>query len=156
VAGYVAARLATPGMTAFAQVRLSDEAVVGCTTFHNPRTWPGTDELFAIEIGGTWLAASAQRTGINREAKLLLLSHAFETLRLARVDWKTDARNQRSRRAIEGLGARFEGVLRNWNPSHAPGEDGKLRDSAMFSVTAAEWPEVKSHLAARLARRAAS
>jgi N-acetyltransferase len=156
VAGYVAARTAMPGMTAFAQVRLSDGAVVGCTTYHNPRTWPGTDDVFAVEIGGTWLAASAQRTGINTEAKLLLLSHAFETVGVARADWKTDARNQRSRQAIERLGARFEGVLRNWSPSHAPGEEGRLRDSAMFSVTAAEWPEVKSHLAARLARRAAS
>jgi RimJ/RimL family protein N-acetyltransferase len=144
-----------PGATPFAQVRLSDAAVVGCTSYSNPRGWLDRDELFAIEIGGTWLAPSAQRTGINREAKLLLLTHAFEVLRVARVDWKTDARNQRSRRAIEGLGARFEGVLRNWGPSHAPGEEGRLRDSAMFSVTAAEWPDVKSHLAARVARRAA-
>jgi len=155
-AGYVAARLAMPGMTPFAQVRLSDDAVVGCTTYHNPRTWLGTDDVFAVEIGGTWLAASAQRTGINVEAKLLLLTHAFETLRVARVDWKTDARNQRSRQAIERLGARFEGVLRSWSPSHAPGEEGKMRDSAMFSVIAAEWSHVKSHLTARLARSAAS
>ena len=66
-------------------------------------------------------------------------------------DLKTDARNQRSRRAIEGLGARFEGVLRNWSPSHAAGEEGRLRDSAMFSVTDAEWPAVKSALTARIA-----
>ncbi len=155
VAGYVAARLAMAGMTPFAQVRLSDEAVVGCTTYHKPRAWPQREELFAVEIGGTWLAASAQRTGINAESKLLLLTHAFETLRVERVEWTTDARNQRSRQAIAGLGARFEGVLRNWSPSHAPGEEGRLRDSAMFSVTAAEWPDVKTHLAARLARRAA-
>ena len=152
VAGYVAHRLAMPGATPFAQVRLSDEVVVGCTSYSNPRTWLGTDDLFAVEIGGTWLASSAQRTGINREAKLLLLTHAFEILRVARVDWKTDARNQRSRQAIEGLGARFEGVLRNWGPSHAPGEEGRLRDSAMFSVTATEWPDVKSRLAASIAR----
>ena len=92
---------------------------------------------------------------IPAESKLLLLTHAFDTLRLARVDWKTDARNQRSRQAVERLGARFEGVLRGWGPSHAPGEEGRLRDSAMFSVTAAEWPDVRKHLAARLARRAA-
>jgi RimJ/RimL family protein N-acetyltransferase len=152
VASYVAGRLAMAGATPFAQVRLSDRAVVGCTSYHNPRPWLDTGELFAVEIGGTWLAGSAQRTGINTEAKLLLLTHAFETVGVARVDWKTDARNQRSRRAIEGLGARFEGVLRNWGPSHAPGEEGRLRDSAMFSVTAAEWPGVKAHLAARLAR----
>ena len=152
VAGYVAAQLTRPGLTPFAQVRLSDGAVVGCTAYHNPRTWPESADRYAIEIGWTWLAASAQRTGINAEAKLLLLSHAFETLRLARVDLKTDARNQRSRQAIERLGARFEGVLRNWSPSHAPGEEGRLRDSAMFSVVAAEWPDVKTRLAARVAR----
>jgi N-acetyltransferase len=152
VAGYVAHRLAMAGATPFAQVRLSDGAVVGCTSYSNPRPWLDTGELFAVEIGGTWLAASAQRTGINAEAKLLLLTHAFDTLRLARVDLKTDARNQRSRQAIEHIGARFEGVLRNWGPSHAPGEEGRLRDSAMFSVTAAEWPDVKTRLAARLAR----
>ena len=152
VADYVAAQLTRPGLTPFAQVRLSDGAAAGCTAYHNPRTWPESDDLYAIEVGWTWLAASAQRTGINREAKLLLLTHAFEVLGLARVDIKTDARNQRSRQAIEGLGARFEGVLRSWSPSHAPGEQGKMRDSAMFSVTAAEWPDVKSHLAGRLAR----
>lgn len=152
VAGYVTHRLAMAGATPFAQVRLSDGVVVGCTSYSNPRPWLDTGELFAVEIGGTWLAASAQRTGINTEAKLLLLTHAFDTLRLARVDLKTDARNQRSRQAIERLGARFEGVLRNWGPSHAPGEEGRLRDSAMFSVTAAEWPDVKAHLAGRLAR----
>jgi N-acetyltransferase len=155
VAGYVAAQLARPGLTPFAQVRLSDEAAVGCTAFWDARTWPERADLFAVEIGWTWLAASAQRTGINAEAKLLLLTHAFEVLRVARVDLKTDARNDRSRQAIARLGAQFEGVLRSWSPSHAPGEEGRLRDSAMFSVTAAEWPDVKSRLAARVARRAA-
>ncbi len=153
-ADYVAGQLARDGVTPFAQVRLQDGTVVGCTSFCNPRTWPGREELCAIEIGWTWLAASAQRTGINAEAKLLLLSHAFEMLRGARADLKTDARNQRSRRAIERLGARFEGVLRNWSPSWAPGEEGKLRDSAIFSVTAAEWPAVKSSLANRITRPA--
>jgi RimJ/RimL family protein N-acetyltransferase len=151
VAAYVAAQLARNGMTPFAQVRVSDEAPVGCTALWNPRAWPGREDLCAVEIGWTWLAASAQRTGINTEAKLLLLQHAFDELGVARVDWKTDARNQRSRRAIEGLGARFEGVLRNWSPSHVPGEEGRLRDSAMFSVTDAEWPAVKSALSARIA-----
>jgi RimJ/RimL family protein N-acetyltransferase len=154
VAAYVAAQLARDGMMPFAQVRVSDEAPVGCTAFWNQRNWPGREDLFAVEIGWTWLAASAQRTGINAEAKLLLLQHAFDELGVARVDWKTDARNQRSRRAIEGLGARFEGVLRNWSPSHVPGEEGRLRDSAMFSVTDAEWPAVKSALSARIANGA--
>jgi RimJ/RimL family protein N-acetyltransferase len=151
VAGYVATQLARDGLTPFAQVRVSDEAPVGCTAFMEPRAWPGRDELRAVGIGWTWLAASAQRTGINSEAKLLLLQHAFDDLGVARVDWQTDARNQRSRRAIEGLGARFEGVLRNWSPSRVPGEEGRLRDSAMFSVTDAEWPAVKSSLFARIA-----
>jgi RimJ/RimL family protein N-acetyltransferase len=150
-AAYVAAQLASDGMTPFAQVRLSDEAPVGCTAFWNPRAWPGREDLYAVEIGWTWLAASAQRTGINAEAKLLLLQHAFDELGLLRVDWKTDARNQRSRQAIAGLGARFEGVLRNWSPSRVPGEEGRLRDSAIFSVTEAEWPSVKSALSARIA-----
>jgi len=151
MAAYVAAALARDGLTPFAQVRVSDEAPVGCTAFWDPHAWPGREDLCAIEIGWTWLAASAQRTGINAEAKLLLLQHAFDELGVVRVDWKTDARNQRSRRAIEGLGARFEGVLRNWSPSHVPGEEGRLRDSAMFSVTDAEWPSMKSALSARIA-----
>ncbi|MBT2232173.1 GNAT family N-acetyltransferase [Nonomuraea sp. NEAU-A123] len=149
---YLAAQFArgNDGLTPFAQVRTRDGMAVGCTAFWDPRTWPGRQDLHAIEIGWTWLAASAQGTGINAEAKLLLFTHAFETLGVARVDLKTDARNERSRRAIERLGARFEGVLRSWSPSWAPGEAGMLRDSAMFSVIAAEWPAVKSALHARL------
>jgi N-acetyltransferase len=153
-AGYVATQLASAGLTPFAQIRVHDGAAVGCTALFNPRTWPDREELIAIEIGWTWLAASAQRTGINAEAKLLLLTHAFETLKVARTDLKTDARNHRSRQAIERLGARFEGVLRSYSPSRAPGEEGKLRDSAIFSVTAAEWPAVKSSLAERVLQSA--
>lgn len=138
------------GLTPFAQVRVRDGRAVGCTAFGDPRTWPGRQDLRAIEIGWTWLAASAQGTGINLEAKFLLLTYAFETLGVARVDLKTDARNERSRRAIEGLGAHCEGVLRNWSPSRASGEAEMLRDSAMYSVVAAEWPAVKSALRARL------
>lgn len=134
----------------FAQIRQRDGRAVGCTAYWDPRFWPGRSELCAIEIGWTWLAASAQRTGINAEAKLLLLQHAFETLGVVRVDLKTDARNERSRRAIEGLGAQFEGVLRQWSPSHAPGEQGLLRDSAMFSVIACDWPPIKAALRRRL------
>jgi N-acetyltransferase len=148
---YLAAQLARDGLTPFAQVRTRDGMAVGCTTFCAPRTWPDRQDLCAIEVGWTWLAASAQGTGINAEAKLLLFTYAFETLGVARVDLRTDARNERSRRAIERLGARFEGVLRSWSPSRAPGEEGMLRDSAMFSVVAAEWPAVKSALGAHLA-----
>jgi RimJ/RimL family protein N-acetyltransferase len=135
-----------------AQVRVADERAVGCTAYWEPRAWPGRSEVCAIEIGWTWLAASAQRSGINIESKLLLLRHAFEQLAVARVDLKTDARNLRSRRAIERLGACFEGVLRSWSPSWAPGEEGRLRDSAMYSVIASEWAACERHLLGRLAR----
>ncbi|GII57974.1 N-acetyltransferase [Planotetraspora thailandica] len=141
------------GLTPFAQVRVRDGMAVGCTAFWDPRTWPGRDDLCAIEIGWTWLAASAQGTGINAEAKFLLFTYAFETLGVARVDLKTDARNMRSRRAIERLGTRFEGVLHSWSPSWMPGEEGTLRDSAMFSVVAADWPAVKSAMHARVSSR---
>jgi RimJ/RimL family protein N-acetyltransferase len=137
----------------FALIRRSDMRAVGCTAYWEPRLWPDRDELCAVEIGWTWLGASAQRTGINVEAKLLLLAYAFETLRLARVDLKTDARNERSRRAISRLGVTFEGVLRQWSPSRVPGEEGRLRDSAMFSVLASEWPTVRATLRARLGRK---
>jgi N-acetyltransferase len=151
VGDYVRAQRGRSGLTPFAQVRVADGKAVGCTAYWDPRTWPGQDRLRAVEIGFTWLAASAQGTGINAEAKLLLFTHAFEMLGVVRVDLKTDARNERSRRAIASVGAHFEGVLRNWSASWAPGEEGKLRDSAIFSVIAAEWPTVKSSLAARVA-----
>ncbi|MFI1245736.1 GNAT family N-acetyltransferase [Streptomyces anulatus] len=100
----------------------------------------------------TWLAASAQGTGANIEAKYLMFRHAFETWGVARVDLKTDARNGRSRAAIEATGARFEGVLRNWSRSWAPGEAGRLRDSAIFSITAEEWPDRRVRLEQHIAR----
>jgi len=145
-------RAATGSMAPYAQVQISSGRAVGATAYWNPRLWPGRSELCAIEIGFTWLASSAQGTGINPEAKLLLFRHAFEQWGVVRVDLKTDARNKRSRAAIEALGARFEGVLRNWSQSWAAGEAGQLRDSAMFSVTACEWPECRHRLEQRLAR----
>jgi N-acetyltransferase len=138
-------------MVPFAQVRLADGRAVGCTSYFDPRYWPGRPELCAVEIGWTWLAASAQRRGINTEAKLLLMEYAFEVLGVARVDFKTDARNDGSQRALAGIGATFEGVLRSWSPSRVPGEEGRLRDSAMFSVLVAEWPRAREHLRSRLA-----
>jgi RimJ/RimL family protein N-acetyltransferase len=155
VDAYVAAHLARApdGMAAFAQVRTADDMAVGCTALWEPRTWADRPDLRAIEIGWTWLADSAQGTGINKEAKLLLFTYAFETLGVARVDLKTDARNERSRRAIERLGAGFEGVLRKWSPSLAQGEEGMLRDSAMFAVVEDDWPTVKSDLVARIGRQ---
>ncbi len=146
-------RAKTGKLAPFAQIRVADDRAVGVTAYWDPRPWPGRSELAAI--GFTWLSASAQGTGINAESKLLLFRYAFEHLAVARVDLKTDARNERCRRAIAGLGAQFEGVLRNWSPSWAPGEDGRLRDSAMYSVIAAEWPACQDHLRNRLARCAA-
>jgi RimJ/RimL family protein N-acetyltransferase len=139
-------------MAPFAQLDQRTGRAVGCTAFWEPRFWPDRSDLCAIEIGWTWLAGSAQRSGINVEAKYLLMSYAFERMGVARVDLKTDARNEVSRRAIERLGARFEGVLRQWSPSHAVGEDGRLRDSAMYSVIAPEWPEVRDGLRRRMGR----
>jgi RimJ/RimL family protein N-acetyltransferase len=102
----------------------------------------------AMELGRTWLAASAQRTGINTEAKLLLLGHAFETLRVRRVTLKTDLRNQRSRNAIERLGFRLDGVWRAWGPS----VDGIIRDVVYFSMLREEWPAARARLEERQLR----
>jgi RimJ/RimL family protein N-acetyltransferase len=100
-----------------------------------------------LEIGHTWLAREAWRTGANVEAKLLLLGHAFETLGAARVEFKTDARNARSRAALAALPAQLEGVFRrHMQTPYGP------RDSAYFSVIAEEWPEVRANLQRRLAR----
>ncbi|WP_030264005.1 GNAT family N-acetyltransferase [Streptomyces sp. NRRL B-24484] len=147
------ARAAAGRLAPFAQVDRASGRVVGATAFWDPRPWPDGEGLCAVEVGFTWLAASAQGTGLNTEAKYLLFRHAFEQWGVARVDLKTDARNGRSRTAVERVGARFEGVLRNWSASWAPGEQGRLRDSAIFSVTAEEWPEVRAGLERRLAAR---
>jgi RimJ/RimL family protein N-acetyltransferase len=134
----------------YAQISRVTGRAVGVTAHWDPRLWPDRPALSAVEVGFTWLAASAQGTGINTEAKLLLFAHAFEQWHVQRVDLKTDARNARSRSAIAALGARFEGVLRNWSRSWAPGEDGRLRDSAIYSVIADEWPACRTHLETRL------
>jgi RimJ/RimL family protein N-acetyltransferase len=101
-----------------------------------------------LEIGWTWYAERVQRTGLNTEAKLLLCAHAFETLRVRRVSWKTDARNDRSRAAILRLGARFDGILR----AHRAAADGVVRDTAFYSMLASEWGEAKTELVGRLQR----
>lgn len=103
-----------------------------------------------LEIGFTWLAPSVWRTGANVQAKLLMLEHAFQALECVRVEFKTDARNTRSRRALEALPAQFEGILR----SHMEMPDVGLRDSAYYSVIAEEWPAVQASLRRRLARHA--
>ncbi|MQM27588.1 GNAT family N-acetyltransferase [Glycomyces albidus] len=135
----------------YAQIAAATGRAVGATALWDPRSLPGRG-LYAVEVGFTWLGASAQGTGVNAEAKLLLFRHAFTALGVDRVDLKTDARNARSRAAIEAVGARFEGVLRNWSRSWAPGEDDLLRDSAMFSIVREEWPEAEAALEQRIAR----
>ncbi len=113
-------------------------------------------EHLRVEIGWTWLAQQAWGSGANVEAKLLLLTHAFEHVGVRRVEFKTDARNERSRGALEALGAQFEGILRK----HMVVQRGAPRDSAYFSVIDDEWPEVKAglkrRLEAHLSRRGAS
>ncbi|WP_406008803.1 GNAT family N-acetyltransferase [Streptomyces sp. NBC_00637] len=146
------ARAATGRVSPYAQISLASGRAVGATAYLEPRSWRTDEQLDAVEVGFTWLAGSAQGTGINAEAKLLLFRHAFAQWGVSRVDLKTDARNARSRAAIASVGARFEGVLRNWSRSWAPGEDDRLRDSAIFSVTALEWPRCERELAERVAK----
>lgn len=135
----------------FAQVRIADGTPVGCTRFMNVVWWAGRDTPVEVEVGGTWLATDAQRTPLNTEAKLLLLRHAFEVWRVGRVAICTDARNERSRAAIERLGASLEGILRNHRPSagHAT-TASTLRDTAAYSIIDSEWPAVRASLEARL------
>ena len=131
--------------------RLLGERVVGSTSYLDPQRWPGGGgRLDSVEIGATWLAASAQRTPINREAKLLMLAHAFDVLGVHRVVLNTDARNERSRAAIAGIGATFEGVLHGFRY----GVEGTPRDTATFAITAPNWPDVRERLEARLSRGA--
>jgi RimJ/RimL family protein N-acetyltransferase len=125
--------------------------VVGCTRYMNiffplGRILGDIRVPDEIEIGGTWLAKSAQRTAVNTEAKLLLLTHAFETWGVQRVAICTDERNEQSRRAIERIGGVFEGVLRSDRPSWVASEKGRLRNTVVYSVVSAEWPQVKSRL----------
>jgi len=134
--------------------RTKDE-VVGCTSFLDIQFWKwpassrhqrGEDLPDVVEIGATWLSPAAQRTGINTEAKLLMLGHAFETWRVHRVSLKTDSRNQQSRDAILRLGTRFDGILR----AERVAADGEIRDSAYYSMLDTEWPVARERLRARL------
>jgi N-acetyltransferase len=126
---------------------LSADKIVGTTRYHD--ILPNVDR---VEIGWTWYAASAQRTYVNTAAKLLLLTHAFETIGCAVVGLRTDNFNFRSQRAIAALGAKLDGVIRH----HQPRKDGTVRDSVMYSILAAEWPDVKRHLELRLKRGAST
>lgn len=118
--------------------------IVGCTRFMNVDTFNRR-----VEIGSTWHAASVQRSGINREAKLLLLTHAFETLQCIAVEFRTHWLNHQSRTAILALGAKQDGILRN----HQQLADGSFRDTVVFSIIESEWLAIKQHLQYHLARR---
>ncbi|WP_245961956.1 GNAT family N-acetyltransferase [Quadrisphaera granulorum] len=146
VADDVANRLALHAaglMNPWAVRRASDGALVGCTTYCNIAQ---ADRH--VEVGHTWLVPSAQRTGVNSAAKLLLFGHAFEACDAIAVELRTHWHNRQSRAAIERLGAKLDGVLRN----HKIGPDGVLRDTVVYSVLPHEWPAVRATLQASLTR----
>jgi RimJ/RimL family protein N-acetyltransferase len=126
---------------------LASDTIVGTTRYHDI-----VAAIDRVEIGYTWYASSRQRTGVNSTCKLLLLAHAFDTLHCKVVGLRTDNFNFRSQKAIEGIGAKKDGVVRH----HAARRDGTVRDSVMYSILAAEWPDVRRHLELRLARHATS
>jgi RimJ/RimL family protein N-acetyltransferase len=138
----------------FAIVRAQDGILIGSSRFWNIERWSwpaghtrhGHLAPDACEIGYTWFTRSAIRTAANTEAKLLMLTHAFEAWGVLRVCFHTDARNQRSRAAIERIGGKFEGILR----AHRMAADFIPRDSVRYSIVAAEWPEVRQKLTERL------
>ncbi|UVS76593.1 GNAT family N-acetyltransferase [Actinokineospora sp. UTMC 2448] len=136
----VAEAIADPTRFPFTQFAASGE-IAGTTSYYEVDA-----KHRGIYIGHTWIGAPWQRTALNTEAKLLLMTHAFDTLGALRVGWHTDIRNERSQRAIERLGAQREGVLRH----HRFRPDGTIRDTVVYSVTVEEWPAVRDGLAARL------
>lgn len=132
-------------MAPFAVIHPATGRAVGMTTYMN------IDEPNRhVEIGSTWIGREVQRTGLNKAAKLLLLTRAFEELDCIAVEFRTHWHNQQSRRAIAELGAKQDGVLRN----HQIGANGTLRDTVVFSITASEWPTVKLGLSSRIAASA--
>jgi len=140
----------------FATIRVADSVVLGSTRFFDIEhwAWPAGNPRHGLptpdvcEIGHTWLSAAAIRTAANTEAKLLMLTHAFEAMRALRVCFHTDARNHRSAAAIERIGGKFEGILR----AHRMAADFIPRDSKRFSIIAAEWPATKQRLTQMLNR----
>lgn len=140
----------------FAVVRRADGEVIGSTRFFDMERWPwpaGHPQVQrgvpdACEVGYTWYTKSAIRTGANTEAKLMMLTHAFEVWQMARICLHTDERNARSRAAMQRLGCRFEGILR----AHRLAVDLIPRNSARYSIVAAEWPETKARIAGMLAK----
>jgi RimJ/RimL family protein N-acetyltransferase len=145
-AAYVAAALKGRDdghMLPFVVRDVASGRVIGSTRYHD--IVPAVER---VEIGYTWYGKSWQRSHVNTTCKLLLMTHAFETLGAQLVGWRTDNYNFASQKAIERLGARKDGVLRH----HAPRRDGTIRDTVMYSLMAGEWPEVKAHLQYQLAR----
>ncbi len=147
---YIALARADSSAMPFATVDAASGKVIGSTSFLAIQRWhpyfapapPKDSPPSVCEIGATWLSASAQRTIVNSEAKRLMLTHAFEAWQVERVTLKTDARNVKSRTAIERLGAKPDGVLRAWQLA----SDGGPRDTAIFSILRSEWPGVKARL----------
>jgi len=140
---YVHAALEMKDRVAFAVVDSSSGNVIGSTSYHD--IVPAIDR---VEIGYTWYAKSVQRSHVNTSCKLLLLSHAFDTLGCAVVGFRTDNFNFASQKAIERLGAKKDGVIRH----HGLRRDGTVRDTVMYSIVRGEWPEIKSHLHYQLSR----
>lgn len=134
---YIRAALGMPDRLAFAVVDAASDTVIGSTSYHD--ILPAIDR---VEIGYTWYAKSRQRSHVNTSCKLLLLSHAFDTLGCAVVGLRTDNFNHASQAAIERLGAKKDGVIRH----HGLRRDGTVRDTVMYSILRGEWPEVKTHL----------
>ena len=137
VRAYIDTALQTSNRFAFAVLDAATGEVFGSTSFHDI-----VPNVKRVEIGHTWYAARCQRTHVNTTCKLLMLTHAFETLACHVVGWRTDNFNFASQRAIERLGAKKDGVIRG----HFMRRDGTIRDTVMYSLTAGEWPEVKAQL----------
>ena len=144
-AQYIGTALDTRDRLAFAVVDARSSTVLGTTSYHDilPR-------VGRVEIGYTWYAKRVQRTHVNTSCKLLLLSHAFDSLGCGVVGLRTDCENFASQAAIEGLGAKKDGVIRH----HALRRDGSVRDTVMYSILRSEWPAIKRALHARLERHA--
>lgn len=140
-ADYIRTALDTPNRLAFAVIDETDNRVIGSTSYHD--ILPAERRL---EIGYTWYGQSHWRSRVNTTCKYLLLCHAFETLGMQTVGWRTDNLNLRSQQAIKRLGAKKDGVIRG----HHMRRDGSVRDTHMYSLIAAEWPPVKAALAAKL------
>jgi RimJ/RimL family protein N-acetyltransferase len=143
VESYIRTAQDTANRLAFAVIDIGSGRVIGTTSYHDI-----VPQIDRVEIGWTWYAKSVQRTHVNTSCKLLLLSHAFDTLGCAVVGLRTDNFNHASQAAIERLGAKKDGVIRH----HHPRRDGTVRDTVMYSIMRGEWPEIKTQLHYKLTR----